>query len=71
LYVNNELFTERTWIWDNCYLEELIPISAGPGDYLIRYQIIPDSGASLKIKNLRIAETNGSAQLIKNTLRIR
>jgi len=71
LYINDELFVERTWIWDDIYLEESIPISAPPGDYLIKYQVIPENSAILKIKNLRIVETNGSAQLIKNILRIR
>ena len=37
LYVNDELFTERTWIWENVYLEEVIPILAEPGDYVVRY----------------------------------
>ena len=39
LYVNNELFTERTYIWQDQNLEEVIPISAPPGDYAIEYQL--------------------------------
>lgn len=71
LYVNDELFVERTWIWNDVYLEELISISALPGDYLIKYQFIPENSAAVKLKNFYIVETNGSAQLIKNILRIR
>jgi hypothetical protein len=70
LYVNDELFTERTWLWDNVYLEESIAISAPPGDYLIKYQVIPDNSAVIKLKNIKIAESSGSAQIIKNILRI-
>jgi hypothetical protein len=71
LYVNEELFTERTWLWHDAYLKEIIPISAPPGDYLIKYQVIPATSAVIKLKNIEILETTGSTQLIKNTLRIR
>lgn len=71
LYVNDELFAERTWAWHDVYLEELIPISAPPGQYLIKYQVIPENSAVLKLKNFRIVETTGQAELTKNLLRIR
>lgn len=69
LYVNNELFTERTWIWENVYLEEMIPISAEPGDYEIRYELVPGTSAGLNIQNLRVAE--GAATIQDSTVRIR
>jgi len=69
LYVNDELFTERTWIWQNVYLEEVIPILAEPGDYVIRYELVPGTTAGLNIQNLRVAE--GSATIQDATLRIR
>ena len=69
LYVNDELFTERTWIWENVYLEEVIPILAEPGDYVIRYELVPGTTAGLNIQNLRIAE--GSATIQDSTVRIR
>ena len=28
VYVNDELFTERTWIWTQDYLEEMLQIQA-------------------------------------------
>jgi hypothetical protein len=69
LYINNELFTERTWIWENVYLEEVIPILAEPGDYVVRYELVPGTTAGLNIQNLRVAE--GSATIQDSTVRIR
>jgi hypothetical protein len=70
LYVNDELFAERSWIWSHEYLEEQIPIHAAPGDYVIRFQVIPPESASLKAKNFRIVESTGGIKLIKNLVRI-
>ena len=53
-YVNDELFTERTWIWVDCYLEEQIPIQASPGQYLIRYELVDVERAQLTVDNFRI-----------------
>ena len=50
LYVNNELFTERTWTWpDDHYLREEIQIHAEPGEYLIHYELVPPNLAELLI----------------------
>lgn len=38
VYVNDELFTERTWRWTDCYLRENICISAVPGQYRVRLE---------------------------------
>ncbi len=53
-YVNDELFAERTWIWRDVYLEEDLQIQAPPGDYTVRYELIDDANAKLKIRNTRI-----------------
>lgn len=53
-YVNNELFTERTWIWTDHYLEEQLQILAEPGEYQIRYELVDTENARLKAKNFRI-----------------
>lgn len=67
LYVNTELFTERTYIWPDRCLEEVIPISAPPGDYEIAYQLIGQG--NLVVSNPRV--NHGSAEFIShNTLRI-
>ena len=56
LYVNDELFVERTWIWQDQYLEENIQIQAAPGHYEVRYELLDTEHAKLKVHNLRIAE---------------
>ena len=65
LYVNNELFSERTWIWTDSKLEENLQIEAEPGDYTLRYELLTPNLASLKIGNLTVA--HGSAEIIDNT----
>lgn len=68
LYVNNELFTERTYIWPDRSLEEVIPLTAPPGDYLIEYQLI--GNGTLTVSNPRV--NHGPAEFVShNTLRIR
>jgi hypothetical protein len=48
VYVNNELFTERTWIWNaDYYIREEIQINAEPGEYAIRYELVPPNLAEL------------------------
>lgn len=54
LYVNDELFTERTWVWTNEYLEEMLQIEAEPGEYVIRYELVPPYLAQLKVENIRV-----------------
>lgn len=56
VYVNDELFAERTWIWTNTYLEEMLQIKAPPGQYTIRYELVPgfDNNAGLKVRNMRV-----------------
>lgn len=43
LYVNDELMSERSWRWTDCYLVEELQISAEPGTYTLRYELV-DSG---------------------------
>ena len=53
-YVNDELFTERTWIWKDVYLEEALQIQAQPGMYNIRYELVDVDSAQLNVGNFRI-----------------
>jgi len=62
-YVNDELFTERTWIWDNCYLEESFQIQAGPGIYPIRFETVDEANGRIKVRDYRI--TAGPGRIIK------
>ena len=40
VYVNDELFAERTYIWTDQYLNEMLQISAPPGRYQVRVELI-------------------------------
>ena len=53
VYVNNELFTERTWIWPDAYLEETLPISALAGVYPIRFETVDPDNGRIKVRNYR------------------
>lgn len=54
VYVNDELFTERTWRWIDCYLEENLQIEAEPGDYVLRWELVPPHLAQLQVCNIRV-----------------
>jgi hypothetical protein len=60
LFVNDELFCERTWIWRDCYLREILQIAAPPGEYKIRLVALPHANAVFKCKNPAIEQ--GSAR---------
>lgn len=62
-YVNDELFTERTWIWQDTYLEETFQILAPPGKYLIRYQLVDTKRAQLEVRNYRVEPDPGWQKL--------
>ena len=72
LYVNDELFTERSWIWSGkeYYLEEIIPIEAPPGLYEIKYELLEPTGSTLKIKNMRVVSNNAQIHEDQITLEI-
>lgn len=65
LYVNDELFAERTWIWTDSRLEENLQINAEPGEYTIRYELIEPNLATFKIGNLSV--DYGPAEIVDNT----
>lgn len=53
-YVNEELFTERTWIWPEAYLEESFQIQAPPGVYPIRFESVDAANGRVKARNYRV-----------------
>jgi hypothetical protein len=60
-YVNDELFTERTWIWSDMYLEESLVIQGAPGTYQVRYELVDaDSDVKLNISNYKIQSGSGT-----------
>ena len=69
VYVNDELFTERTWIWNDVYLEEMLQIDAEPGKYHIRHELVPPHLATLTVENMRVDYGPGDIKG-KNLLRI-
>ena len=58
-YVNNELFAERTWIWDNCYLEESFQIQARPGIYSIVFETVDEQHGCIKVRGHRVIDGPG------------
>jgi len=70
VYVNDELFTERTWIWQDEYLEEDLQIEADPGEYNIRYELVPPYLAKIRVDKIRVASGNASIIKDANILRI-
>jgi hypothetical protein len=59
VYVNDELFAERTWRWTDCYLEENLQINAEPGEYSLRWELVPPHLAHLQVKNIRVEHGPG------------
>lgn len=65
LFVNDELFTERTWIWNEFYLEEAVPIEAPPGRYQVRYVLVPGyDNCKFKVRNIRLVHGNNIAVML-------
>lgn len=60
VYVNDELFTERTWIWTDMYLEENLEIEAEPGKYHLRFELVPPHLAELRVENVRVQTGPGN-----------
>ena len=54
VYVNDELFSERTWCWTDCYLEEILQIEAQPGEYRLRWELVQPHLANLLVQNVRV-----------------
>jgi hypothetical protein len=70
VYVNDELFAERTWRWTDCYLEEVLQIEAEAGVYDLRWELVPPHLAQLTVKNIRV--DFGPAKITEdNKLRIK
>ena len=64
LYVNGELFTERTWVWTDRALEENLQVEAEPGVYEVRYELLSPNLAQLKIGSLSV--DFGPAEIVDN-----
>jgi hypothetical protein len=51
VFVNNELFVERTWIWPGYYLSEMLQIEAEPGKYHVRLEAVQPAVSKFKTRN--------------------
>ena len=70
LYVADELFSERTFVWANGYLTECFHVYGDPGDYRLRYEVVTKDTASISVQNLRVTYGAESAYIQDNILRI-
>jgi hypothetical protein len=70
LYVSDELFSERTFVWENGYLTECFHVRAEPGDYRLRYETVTEGTASISVENLRVSAGADTAYIQDNILRI-
>jgi hypothetical protein len=68
VYVDDELFAERTWRWTDAYLEEMLQIEAEPGEYVISYELVDSPGATIRVSNMRV--DYGPGQVTDTTLKI-
>jgi hypothetical protein len=68
VYVNDELFAERTWRWSESFLEEMLQIEADPGRYSLRWELVPPHLAHLQVENIRVDYGPGTVE--NNRLRI-
>jgi hypothetical protein len=68
LYLDNELFAERTWRWTDTCLEEMMQVEAEPGEYAIRFELVPPHLAQLQVTNIRVDYGPGTVE--NNVLRI-
>lgn len=69
IYVNDELFAERTWIWADRYLTEMLQISAPPGDYSVSVETVGPQLARFTINNHRVE--HGPAEWVKKNTHLR
>ena len=68
VYVGNEMFIERTWIWQmDYYLEEMLVVNAPPGRYDLRWELVPPSQGTIEVKNIRIEHGAAHAYIKKDS----
>jgi len=53
VFVNEELFSERTYIWTDQYLTETLQIEAEPGLYHVRLEYLNAAQAVYSVQNRR------------------
>jgi hypothetical protein len=66
VFVNNEMFTERTWIWTQEYLQEILNIHAPPGDYVLRWELVPPHLGRFRVRNVQV--NNGPGHFVEDQI---
>lgn len=69
VYVNDELFTERTFNFTDAYLQEMLQIEAPEGNYRIHCELVPPALAKLRVENMHVDYGPGTVK--GDVLRIR
>lgn len=69
IFVNDELFVERTFIWRDAYLTEMLQISAPPGQYKIKIKPLHKKTAKIRVNN-RIVDAGPGRWIDDDTLEI-
>ena len=64
VWLDDQLFTERTWCWNDVYLENLLQINSPTAKYTLRVEKVGDSDAKFTVKRHRIER--GPARWAKN-----
>lgn len=60
IYVNDEMFAERTWIWSDHYLQEILQIQAPKGTYSVRLEPLQPALARFVTSNHAVEYGPGS-----------
>ena len=61
IFVNKELFVERTWVYKQEYIEEMLQIYAPPGIYKLKFESVPGYEGKFSVSNIRVGQ--GSAKI--------
>jgi hypothetical protein len=56
LFVNNDMLAERTWIWSDFFLQEVIQLNAPGGVYTIRVEPVGSTTAKFKLGRPELVE---------------
>jgi len=67
VYVGDEMFTERTWVWQEQYLEERLVVNAPPGKYNLRWELVPPAQGKIEVTNIRIEHGAAHAHIKKDS----
>lgn len=59
LYVDSELFAERTWIWRDLHLEEVLTVRGQAGRYRVKLENVDPELGMFKLRNLKITAGPG------------